>query len=300
MVVGGRSWPDRVEVRVLDVGQGNAVLVRTPDRHALLFDGGPAGCDLGGQLRALGVSELDAVIVSHPHADHFAGLVEALRDLDIAMLIDNVQVGQAAARAPPTGAFAPEGQVHAQEGSEARDYLELRRTLAGQGCRLVLAARGDSITVNGIAVRFFAPARPLVMTEGSDPWSARGGAPTGDQLNAASLVAVVTAEEVDVLLPGDAEAETLASYDLPCAEIAVVPHHGSRGAVSAALLNTLGVWAAVVSVGEDNSFGHPDRTTVALLESEVGTVVRTDRAGWVSCRLKEAQISITTERTPVR
>jgi ComEC/Rec2-related protein len=71
--VGGASWPDSVEMRVLDVGQGNAVLVRTPGRHALLFDAGPKDCDLAGQLRSLGVRKLDVVVISHPHADHFAG-----------------------------------------------------------------------------------------------------------------------------------------------------------------------------------------------------------------------------------
>ena len=76
-LAGGRSWPDAVEVRVLDVGQGSAVLVRTPEHHALLFDGGPAGCGLADQLRSLGVRKLDVVVVSHPHADHFAGLLES-------------------------------------------------------------------------------------------------------------------------------------------------------------------------------------------------------------------------------
>ena len=88
----GKGWPAEVEVRVLDVGQGNAVLVRTPGHHALLFDGGPADCDLAGQLRALGVRKLDLALVSHPHADHFAGLLEALDALEVEVLVDQVQV----------------------------------------------------------------------------------------------------------------------------------------------------------------------------------------------------------------
>ncbi|MBN1630346.1 MAG: ComEC/Rec2 family competence protein, partial [Thermoleophilia bacterium] len=67
-VAHGRGWPDQVEVRVLDIGQGNAVLVRTPQHHTLLFDGGPDGCDLAGQLRGLGVRTIDVVVISHPHA----------------------------------------------------------------------------------------------------------------------------------------------------------------------------------------------------------------------------------------
>jgi competence protein ComEC len=55
-----------------------------------------------------------------------------------------------------------------------------------------------------------------------------------------------------------------------------------------------------VSVGRDNPFGHPDPSTLALLAQAVGTIVRTDTAGWVSCRLKGEQLTITTERTPTR
>jgi beta-lactamase superfamily II metal-dependent hydrolase len=88
----GRGWPDEAEVRILDIGQGNAVLIRTPDRHAMLFDGGPAGCDLAKQLHDLGVRSLDAVVISHPHADHFAGLLEAVDELQVGTLIDQVQV----------------------------------------------------------------------------------------------------------------------------------------------------------------------------------------------------------------
>ena len=92
VLVGARSWPDKVEVRVLDVGQGSAVLVRTPGRHALLFDGGPEGCGLARQLHALGVRKLDLVVISHPHSDHFAGLLESLAGLEVAAVVDNVQV----------------------------------------------------------------------------------------------------------------------------------------------------------------------------------------------------------------
>ena len=96
LLAGGKGWPAQVEVRVLDVGQGNAVLVRTPEHHALLFDGGPAGCDLAGQLRALGVRRLDLVVISHPHADHFAGLLEALDSLEVGTFVDQTRGGRPA------------------------------------------------------------------------------------------------------------------------------------------------------------------------------------------------------------
>ena len=135
-------------MRVLDVGQGNAVLVRTPQHHALLFDGGPSDCDLAGQLRALGVRRLDVVVISHPHADHFAGLLQALRaGSQVATLVDNVQVAADGSRGPPsTAARAEAGRARVGPRRERRrrgpSIWRLRRLLAARGCRYVLAGRG--------------------------------------------------------------------------------------------------------------------------------------------------------------
>lgn len=292
----GRGWPDQVEVRVLDVGQGNAVLVRTPEHHAMLFDGGPAGCDLAGQLRGLGVRKLDLVVISHPHADHFSGLLESLDGLEVTALVDQVQVVSstgAEARAGPTA-------LGGEDGGEATDYLELRRDLADDGCRYVLAATGYSVRVDGVAVRFFAPARPLTLVDGADPWASRTREPSGEELNGASLVAVVSVGGVSVLIPGDAEADVLRRYQLPSAEAIVVPHHGSRGAVSDSLLTELGVRVALISVGEGNFFGHPHAATMSALEEAAGTILRTDTAGWVSCSVNGDTMVIASERTPTR
>ena len=293
--LGARSWPEDVEVRVLDVGQGNAVLVRTPQRHALLFDGGPEGCDLGGQLRSLGVRRLDAVVISHPHADHFAGLHEALDSVEIGTLVDHVLVPATEARGPPASGSGGEG---AGASDEARSYLEFREALRAKGVEYALSGAGGSIEIDGVVVWFFSPPRPLEMSAVGDPWERRGGPPTGDELNAASLVAVVEAEGASVLLPGDAEADTLVRYELPPSDVLVVGHHGSKGAVSSTLLDRLGVLAGIVSVGHNNSFGHPDKGTIGLLDEMMDQVLRTDTAGWVSCRLKQGSISIATERTP--
>ena len=284
------GWPAEVEVRVLDVGQGNAVLVRTPEGHALLFDGGPEGCGLEGQLRSLGVKELDVVVISHPHADHFAGLLEALGGVEVETLIDQVQ---AVSGGGGTG-------IAADGSEEASAYLGMRAELADEGCRYLLAQSGDSVGVDEVTVRFYAPARPLVMADGPDAWALRGGAPTGDELNGTSLAAVVSVGTVDFLLPGDAEAEALESRHLPAVEVLVVPHHGSRGAMSASLFKELGPSLALVSVGKDNSFGHPYLGTMAMLQQNVGAVLCTDEAGWVSCEVIGDTIAVTTERTPTR
>ena len=120
------------------------------------------------------------------------------------------------------------------------------------------------------------------MFDGAEPWGARASPPGGEELNAGSLVARLCFGEAEVLLPGDAEAEVLERYDIPPTDVLVVSHHGSRGACSAELLEELKVKAAAVSVGEDNSFGHPDPATVGSSPAEGGQSWRapTGRVGY--------------------
>jgi glycerol kinase len=301
VVVGGRAWPDQVELRVLDVGQGNAVLLRTPQHHAVLFDGGPGGCGLARKLRALGVDDLDLVVVSHPHADHFAGLLEVVDSVKVRLLIDDVVVSAEQDRTTAERTDAgqvPAGNDGGKGSSEAAAYLELRRELERAGSRYAQAVTGDSLTIDDVLVTFFAPRSHLVLVDGPAPWSARGDEPSGDEPNASSLVAVVSAGSIDVLLPGDAEAEVLRSYSLPPTEVLVVPHHGSRGAVSADLLARWGTRVALISVGRDNRFGHPDAGTLATLEQSVGRVVRTDTVGWVCCTMHGLDLTLSAEHMP--
>ena len=295
LFVAGRDWPSQVEMRVLDVGQGSAVLVRTPGRHAVLFDGGPAGCGLAAQLRTLGVRRLDLVVVSHPHADHFAGLLEALESVEIGTFVDRTEVVD-----PNGGAGGSDLVSQPAASREAGQYLELRERLAARGCRCVRASPGSSLAVDGVGIEFFAPAQPLVLMSGGYPWGEGREAPSGDELNAGSLVALLTAGEGAVLLPGDAEADVLDDYSLPALDVLVVPHHGSRGAVSESLLRDLQSKVALISVGADNTFGHPDPSTISALTAAGEAMIRTDECGWVSLRLKDAQMTISTERTRAR
>lgn len=177
-------------------------------------------------------------------------------------------------------------------------YVELRERLGARGSKVVTAVSGWSLQVDDVTVRLSGPPDPLQLTEGSQPWQARGGPPSGDELNAGSLVAVASVRGVEFLLPGDAEAEVLEGYHFPPCEVLVVPHHGSRGAVSGRLLRALTPALAVVSVGVGNSFGHPDAQTMDLLEQNVPTVLRTDHSGWVSCVVQTEGIAVRAERLP--
>ena len=182
---------------------------------------------------------MDLVVISHPHADHFAGLLEALESLEVATFVDRTEV------VAPAG--APAG-VPGRGGEEAGQYLQFRKRLAAAGSRMLQASPGSSLALDGVRIVFFGPARPLLLLDGGDPWSGRGGPPSGDELNGGSLVALLSVREAEVLLPGDAEADVLDTYDLPKLSAIVVRHHGSRGAVSQRLLAALR-WQAGADLG---------------------------------------------------
>jgi competence protein ComEC len=171
--------------------------------------------------------------------------------------------------------------------------------VAHEGAAYARATTGFSLRLDGATIHFFAPPSPTVLVDGPAPWSARGEEPSGDELNGSSLVAFVTVGTVDMLLPGDAEADVLQRYRLPPAEVLVVPHHGSRGGVTSDLLRQLGTRAAFISVGAGNPFGHPAPATLATLREAVGCVLRTDKSGWVSCTVQGEQMTISAEHMPV-
>jgi competence protein ComEC len=298
------GWPSCLEVRVLDVGQGNAILIRTPDHHAVLCDGGPAGCNLEFQLRTLGVECLEAVCITHPHADHFAGLLECAKDLKAKTVIDGVEVVQ-----PPQSGQATTGKSSGftDSGQEARNYVELRQELASRGCAHVLACTGQSATIGGLKLSFFAPTESIRLaaapagassTQGQEgnPWLRPARAPTGDELNGDSVVVVAEWQGYKFLLPGDAEAAVLQSYSLPAVDVLVVPHHGSRVAVSSELLERLQVRAAAISVGRQNTFGHPDPATVSCLKQRGLAILRTDQRGWICFDVSAGQLREVSEK----
>src|SRR5690606_14483909 len=77
-------------IDVLDVGQGDAILLRAAGK-AVLVDGGPSDAGTLAQLRRLGVERLDLVVATHPHADHVGGLTEVVRALPVGLFVDNGQ-----------------------------------------------------------------------------------------------------------------------------------------------------------------------------------------------------------------
>ncbi|HWP62385.1 MAG TPA: ComEC/Rec2 family competence protein, partial [Candidatus Binatia bacterium] len=240
-------------VVVFDVGQGDAILVEGGRGGRLLVDGGP---DPGRLLRLLDARlppwdrRLDVVVVSHPHEDHVAGLPTLLTRYRVGPILTNGMAGT---------------------GPAATTLAEL---LVGDR-RAVVAAAGDRLAVDGVTLDVVWPVAGTVPATAPD---------SGSEVNDASLVLLGAAVGHRFLLSGDIEEGVdpeLVARGLPRLDLLKVPHHGSRTATTAGLLEATRPSLAVISVGADNPYGHPAPETLERLRAAGATVLRTDEDGSV-------------------
>ena len=245
--------PDgKLHVHFFDVGQGDATFITTPAGRQVLVDGGP---DLDSATTALsaaisaGDRSLDLVVLTHLDADHSRGLLEVMERFDIGAVV----VGKDS----PAAAMNPQWQG-------GLDRHQIAAVQVHDGYKIDL---GSGVTLD-------------VLNPTANTINSRVPASNND-----SVVLRLTYRSMSFLLAGDVEAETesqLARHDSEVASTVLkVAHHGSKTSSTDAFLNRVGPSAAVVSVGQDNPFGHPNPQVMARLEARLGSsgVFRTDRDG---------------------
>lgn len=246
------SHKRELRVTFLDVGQGDAMLIEFPGGDNLLVDAGPltSASDAGVRfilpfLRWRGLSEIDAVLSSHPHSDHIGGIPSILRNRRVTSVID----------AGPNGT----SRLFSQ-------YLRLADSL--QVTRHVAAA-GDRIDI-------CEDVRLYVLHPDSAGRSAG--------LNNQSIVVKLVFGKTSLLLTGDVEVEgeheltrRYGSF-LKC-DIIKVGHHGSITSSSESFLELVRPSTAVISVGERNKFRHPSPEVISRFVRRSCDVLRTDREG---------------------
>jgi len=243
-----------VHLTMLDVGQGDAILVESDRGGRLLVDGGPDPDRLLVELDAHVPPwdrRIDLVILTHPHEDHVAGLP---------LLLDRYRVD----------AVMEPGMTGPGPGYRAwQAELRVRGTKAGR------LSTGDRLTLDGIAFGVLWPDRGSVPSEPAD---------TGTAINNVSIVLLGTFGRERFLLAGDIE-ETidpvLLGRGLPSVEVLKVAHHGSRTSSTAAFLEAVRPRIGLVSVGERNPYGHPAPATIDRLRAHRVQVLRTDVDGTV-------------------
>ncbi|SNR52986.1 competence protein ComEC [Blastococcus mobilis] len=240
-----RGWPPAGSVAVAcDVGQGDAFVLPAGPGAGVLLDAGPDVGAVDRCLDRLGIDALPLVLISHLDADHVGGLAGALGGREIGVVA--------------TGTLSPaDDRAHAFDGLVHR---------AG-GTRAVLVP-GDRRRTGGVAVQVLAPA----------PERATGAAEANDL----SLVVRVEVRGLRILFSGDlgaeAEARLVADGTDLRADVLKVPHHGS-GDADPEFLAASGARVALISVGADNTYGHPADRLLTWLARAGMRVHRTDREG---------------------
>jgi competence protein ComEC len=242
----------RLVIYALDVGQGDGLLVITPERKTVLIDAGTpqAGEAITSALERYGVQSLDLVIASHPHADHIGSMKR---------VIDNF----------PVRNFLDSGQTHT-----SATYERMLRAIHDKKVRFLKARTGQTFDLDsGVKIEVLNPSEKLI-TE------IRSG---GSVLNANSVVVRLSYGDFAMIFTGDAEFETEAEMmkrgGALRAQVLKVGHHGSRHATSGRFLDTVAAQAAIISCGSENKYGHPSPQVLDRLREKNIQLYRTDLHG---------------------
>jgi competence protein ComEC len=240
-----------MEVFLLDVGQGDALVIRSPRGRWIVVDAGPKteSFDAGARtvlpfLRRRGAGRVDLLVLTHPDMDHVGGAGAILREFPVGRVLDP-------GKAVGTDVF-----------------LEALLEAESSGVPWQVARGGDSLYVDGIALRVLWPP---------------GEEDLGN--NEASVVLELRFGAFSILLTGDAPSEVeealLPALLSPEFQILKIGHHGSNTSTSPELLERLSPEVALISVGRRNRYGHPHSSVIQRLEASGVEIFRTDEDGTV-------------------
>ena len=266
-VLGMRSVPSTavdglLEVTFLDVGNADCTLVRQGE-HSLLIDAGERGDgdDIVDALRERGVTKLNLVIATHPHADHIGGMEDVLLNLPVERFVL---------------AYMPEDET-----PTSSTYLRMLEALADKDIPVDEARIGNTYEIGQARLQVLAPVRE------------------SDDANDMSVVTRLTYGKHAFLFTGDAgtavEKDMLKTgHDLR-ADVLKVGHHGSDTSSSEAFLQQVQPRYSIIPCGEGNSYGHPHAKTLKRLEALGVGIYRSDVYGDIVCLSDGTELTIKTE-----
>ncbi len=251
----GRRGRGECRVWFLDVGQGDAEFIETPNGMRLLVDGGPDRSILTklGQILPPWDRRIDALVLSHSDADHVTGFPSVLEHYHVGTVYESGILGKSG----PAHAFA---------------RFQVPR---------VLVKAGDAFQLGGASMEVLAPADAI---PGSVP----------DLANTFSLVLRLSCGGHSVLLVGDlpAERERRIIPLQPKADVLKIAHHGSLTSSDPAFLEAVHPSAAVIEVGAHNTFGHPHAIILERLNKRGIRLFRTDRDGDILFRASGGRFTL--------
>ena len=233
-----------MKVHFINVGQGDSILIQTPEGKTLLVDGGKkaAGEKVVAYLKKSGVTTIDRLVATHPDADHIGGLLDVLNEFKVKKVIDS-------------------GKDHTSE-----TYIDYLKLVDQKDIPFHIAKTGETVALD--------PSVNIKVLNSGDT------APT-DENNDASVVLKITYNQFSVLLTGDAPIDVekqMMQNDDVSATVLKPGHHGSETSSSMAFLQAVKPKVAVLSYGENN-YGHPNAAVVERLRKVGAKVYSTEASG---------------------
>lgn len=236
-----------LEVHFLDVGQADCILIKTPLQKVILIDSGKNSHEntVVSYIKSQGIDTIDAVVGTHPHEDHIGGLDAVINNFDIGKI------------------FMP------KVSHTTKTFEDVLNAVKNKGLKVTTAFAGTNIEVDtNLKVEMLSP-----------------NSETYDDMNNYSAVIKLSYNNTSFLFTGDAESiseqEMISKgYDLK-ADVLKVGHHGSATSTTALFLNKVSPQYAIISVGKENSYGHPDNLILNRLNTFGVEVFRTDEAGTI-------------------
>ena len=239
---------DTALIEFLDVGQGDAILVTTPEAKTMLVDAGPSG-KIVEKLQRRGLSAIDLMVISHHHFDHYGGMDDVINNFEVRnILVTN---------APHT----------------TQRLVSLLRLIRDKEIRVLNPGEeGRTLTLGSVEVIVF-PRRPTYF---------------GNENNNSIGLRVVHGDVSVLLTGDSEPSlhrwwlQNVSSALYADCSILKVPHHGSKNGLNQEWLQVVNPQLAVISVGSGNRYGHPDSRVVSMLHDAGATLLRTDKDGTVA------------------
>lgn len=234
-------------VHYIDVGQGDAIYIKTPNGDDILIDAGnkAKGDQVVKYLQKQKVDDIEVMIATHPDADHIGGLDEVLDAFEV----ENI--------------YAPKVSHTTQA------YKDFLNAVKREGKKIKTAKNGVKLPVKGIEAKFIGPTKEYAKSD----------------LNNWTAVLYVKYKDTSFLFTGDAEAKAekdmLAKKVVPKIDVLKVGHHGAKEATTKDFLKKVKPKHSVISVGKGNKYGHPKKEVLNRLKEVKTKVYRTDKQGTI-------------------
>lgn len=250
-----------ISLNMIDVGQGDSFYIETQNRKTILIDGGGSensDYDVGENilipyLLNKGKTKIDLIIISHPHEDHIEGIFTALEKLKVKQVVISENI------------------------DKSELIIKLKKLCNEKNIEIIKVAANDTFKIDGLNFDVIYPKKE-----------------TNDKnINNMSIVLKLKFGEITSLFTGDLEekAEEEIKQNIKV-DILKVGHHGSKTSTSEEFLEKTKPKIALISVGKNNSYGHPNKEVIERLEKINAKILRTDEKGEVKLKIKKNKIII--------